>query len=64
MADHLKDLGNLGAHPGEVAVDPEDVSVAADFMEAILEYVYRAPQKIDAVRTRLTERRAATSDGS
>lgn len=57
MADHLKDLGNLGAHPGEIALDRDDVEVAADFMEAILEYLYRAPGQLEAVRERLQQRK-------
>jgi Domain of unknown function (DUF4145) len=62
MADHLKDLGNLGAHPGEIALDRDDVDVAADFMEAILEYLYRAPGQLEAVRDRLQRRKDAIAD--
>jgi hypothetical protein len=57
MADHLKDLGNLGAHPDDLAVDEADVAVADEFMEAILEYLYRAPRQVELVRARLRERR-------
>jgi hypothetical protein len=62
MADHLRDLGNLGAHPGDIALDGDDVEVAADFMEAILEYLYRAPRQLEAVRERLERRRADVAD--
>ena len=61
MADHLRDLGNLGAHPGDFAVDKDDVDVAAEFMEAILEYLYRAPRQLEAVRERLQRRRASAA---
>jgi hypothetical protein len=56
MAMHLKDLGNLGAHPAGVAVEAEDVAVAADFVEAILDYLYRAPARVEQVKTRLATR--------
>jgi hypothetical protein len=46
MAHHLRDLGNLGAHEDDVEVESADVDVAADFAEAILEYLYRAPAKL------------------
>ena len=62
MADHLKDLGNLGAHPDDAAVDVEDVADADEFMEAILEYLYRAPRQVELVRTRLRERRNTRSE--
>lgn len=54
MARQLKELRNLGAHDAEDEVTEEDVPVILDFLEAILEYLYVAPAKIEAVRARLT----------
>ncbi len=53
MALHLRELRNLGAHAAEDEVNEEDVPVILDFVEAILEYLYVAPAKIEAVRARL-----------
>lgn len=53
VALHLKQLGNLGAHFDEVEVTEEDVPIILDFVELLLEYLYVAPAKIEAVRTRL-----------
>ena len=54
MARHLKELRNLGAHDAEDEVTEQDVPIILDFLEAILEYLYVAPAKIEAVRARLT----------
>ena len=53
MARQLKELRNLGAHDAEDEVTEQDVPIILDFLEAILEYLYVAPAKIEAVRTRL-----------
>lgn len=53
MALQLKQLRNLGAHAAEDEVNEEDVPIILDFLEAILEYLYVAPAKIEAVRARL-----------
>jgi hypothetical protein len=53
MAHQLKELRNLGAHDAEDEVTENDVPIILDFLEAILEYLYVAPAKIEAVRTRL-----------
>ncbi len=54
MARQLKELRNLGAHDAEDEVTEQDVPIILDFLEAILEYLYVAPAKIEAVRARLT----------
>lgn len=54
MAIQLKQLRNLGAHAAEDEVKEEDIPIILDFLEAILEYLYVAPAKIEAVRVRLT----------
>ncbi len=53
MARQLKELRNLGAHDAEDVVTEEDVPIILDFLEAILEYLYVAPAKIEAVQARL-----------
>jgi Domain of unknown function (DUF4145) len=55
MALHLKELRNLGAHDAEDEVTQEDVPIIVDFLKAILEYLYIAPAKIEAVRARLNK---------
>ena len=53
MAGQLRHIRNLGAHDAEDEVTEEDVPIILDFLEAILEYLYVAPAKIEALRTRL-----------
>ena len=53
VALHLKQLGNLGAHFDEDEVTQDDVLIILDFVELLLEYLYVAPTKIEAVRKRL-----------
>lgn len=53
MAHQLRQIRNLGAHDDEDDVTEEDVPIIRDFVEAILEYLYVAPAKIEAIRTRL-----------
>jgi hypothetical protein len=45
MAHQLKELRNLGAHDAEDEVTENDVPIIVDFLEAILEYLYVAPEK-------------------
>lgn len=54
IARQLKQLGNLGAHfDVNDNVTSEDVPLILDFVELLLEYLYVAPAKIQAVRDRL-----------
>ncbi len=55
MAQQLRELRNLGAHDAEDEVTEMDVPIIIDFVEAILEYLYVAPAKIEAVRMRLNK---------
>lgn len=55
MADQLRQIRNLGAHAQAGDVSEADVPVIADFADAIIEYLYRAPAKIAAVRSRLDQ---------
>ena len=62
VALHLKQLGNLGAHfdvNDDVTV--EDVSIILDFVELILDYLYVAPAKIQAVKYRLNNPQKSNS---
>jgi hypothetical protein len=65
-AHQLRRLGNLGGHDEDVAVVAEDVPMIEDLADAILEYLYRAPAKLAALRqgfetrTRATEASART----
>jgi Domain of unknown function (DUF4145) len=64
MAQQLRELRNLGAHDAEDEVTEEDVPIILDFLEAILEYLYVAPAKIEAVRARLTRLPVPDNAGS
>ena len=59
MGHQLRARGYLGAHAGDVEVSVEDVPVIEEFVEAILEYVYRAPEKIAAAQANLDARTRA-----
>jgi hypothetical protein len=56
MADHLRALGNLGAHEDDVELEAADADVAAEFAEAILEYLYRVPARVEHARASLAAR--------
>lgn len=58
MADYLRNLGNVGAHQGDVEVTTSDVEAATDFTDAILEYLYVAPARLNLVKASLAQRRA------
>jgi hypothetical protein len=50
MAETLRFIGNIGAHKIEVNIDLEETSAIDDFLVAMLEYVYVAPDKIKKLR--------------
>jgi Domain of unknown function (DUF4145) len=52
----LRRVGNLGAHEGLGEIQAADVPAVADLMEALLEYLYRAPSKLAAVRASFAAR--------
>jgi hypothetical protein len=56
MATILRRYGNLGAHHSDDEPTPEDVAIVGEFAEAIIEYLYRAPAKVTAVRAALDAR--------
>lgn len=53
MAHLARKIGNLGAHFADETVTAEDVAVVLDFVEAILEYLYVIPAKVETVKNRL-----------
>jgi hypothetical protein len=54
MATHLRIIRNMGAHASQPGtVTREDGDTIREFSEAIIEYLYRAPAKVDAVKKRL-----------
>ncbi len=54
MAKQLKQLRNLGAHAdSEDEITKEDVPTIREFIDAILEYLYIAPNKIKKLEERL-----------
>ena len=56
MADIVKKLGNIGAHADATDVQPSDVEVIDDFFNAVVEYVYIAPDKIRKVKEKLAKK--------
>lgn len=53
MTNGIRHFGNIGAHASDVEVTKGDVVLIDDFFKAIVEYVYVAPGKIDALQKRL-----------
>jgi hypothetical protein len=53
MSHQLRQIRNLGAHDNDDEVTNSDVPIILDFLEAILEYLYIAPIKINLLRERL-----------
>jgi hypothetical protein len=57
MARQLRQLRNLGAHADdEDEVTGADIPILMDFLDAILEYLYVAPRKLQKVEARLNRR--------
>ncbi|MGH2714656.1 MAG: DUF4145 domain-containing protein [Thermoleophilaceae bacterium] len=56
IADELRRLRNLGAHDAEVTVAHEDVELIESLAESLLEYLYRGPARLAAIREALDER--------
>lgn len=58
LTSSLRKIGNFGAHAG-TEVPEEEISAVGDLMEALLEYLYRAPAKLAAVRQSFAARGAS-----
>jgi hypothetical protein len=55
--------GRAGRGDARLEVVNADVPVIEDFAQAILEYLYRAPAKLDALRASIKVRRDAANVG-
>jgi hypothetical protein len=58
IADELRRLRNLGAHDAEMAVVQEDVPLIEALADSLVEYLYRGPARLAAIREALDEREA------
>lgn len=59
LAHQIRSLRNFGAHDNDWDVEERDVPAIEDFAEVILEYLYRAPAQLDALRTSVEKRKKA-----
>lgn len=59
LAHQIRSLRNFGAHDNDFDVEQHDVPAIEDFAEVILEYLYRAPAQLDALRASVEERKLA-----
>ncbi|WP_084789580.1 DUF4145 domain-containing protein [Saccharomonospora iraqiensis] len=64
MAVYLRHLGNIGAHESGIDVTNADIIAATEFTDAILEFLYIAPAKLDRVSKELEDRKGETKKGS
>jgi hypothetical protein len=53
MAKCLRDLRNIGAHADSGEIDQSYVPFLIEFCEAILDYIYRVPARINMIQKRL-----------
>ena len=53
MAHSIRALRNIGAHASDDNITESDVPVLIQFTESILDYVYRAPARLEAVKRRI-----------
>ena len=62
MAQGLRVLRNIGAHADLGEIVQSDVPILIDFCEAILEYIYRAPARINILQKRLDSLKKKSSN--
>ena len=53
MADLKRLLGNEGAHDSELKIDDHEIDLLGEFLQAIIEYVYIAPEKVKKLKEKL-----------
>lgn len=53
MAQGIRQLRNIGAHADLGEIVEIDIQILTDFTEAILEYIYRAPARLEILQKRL-----------
>ena len=53
-SDNVREFGNDSAHPeiGQAPTDPDDAADIVEFMDYLLEYLYKLPARISAFRNR------------
>jgi hypothetical protein len=56
QAQLVRRYRNVGGHDNDFDVEEDDVPLLRDFVEAILDYLYRGPAKLEAGREKLAER--------
>lgn len=56
MADTLRFIGNIGAHEIEFDFDKSEIHAIDDFLVAMLEFVYVAPNKIKNLRDSISKK--------
>jgi len=56
MAETLRFIGNIGAHEIEVDIDQTETRAIDDFLVAMLEYVYVAPNKIKNLKDSISKK--------
>lgn len=56
MANALRFLGNIGAHPSDLNIDFNEAEIIDDFFTTIMEYVYIAPEKIKKLREKIKQK--------
>ena len=61
MANTLRFLGNVGAHPSDFEISHSEIDAINDFFIAICEYVYIAPSKIKKLEKKLGKFRPITT---
>ncbi len=57
MADAIRYLGNAGAHAGGEDIDDEEAKILDDFVRAIIEYVYVAPDKLNKLANKISKKK-------
>lgn len=62
MAHQIRALRNIAAHADLGNLEQADVVVLTEFCEAILEYVYRAPKKLQIVQKRISSIRSNSTE--
>jgi hypothetical protein len=55
MADTLRFIGNISAHEMKISLEKLETKAMDDFLLAVLEYVYVAPNKIRKFKDSITK---------
>ncbi len=63
MTHAVRFFGNVGAHAAEISITADEASLIHEFFIAIIEYVYIAPDKINSLTSRLSNKEIPKSLG-